>query len=281
MTYKTILVHVDQSSRASARIALAAQLAADLQGYLIGAAVSGFMPELYGANPMMMAAPIPQDKLEACRARANVALDSFEQQARGLGVDAIERRLSDDTAQFSIVLQARYADLVVVGQDNPGDPETVATFDLPEYAALQGGRPVLVVPYAGRFERIDRHALVAWDGSRAATRALTDALPLLRRSASVTLVLFNPARQYGVHGELPGADIALFLARHGVKVAVMRQDTPPGLDVGNALLSLAADVAADLLVMGAYGHMRWREVLMGGVTRTVLQSMTLPVLMSH
>lgn len=281
MTYKTILVHVDQSSRAAARIALAAQLAVDYQGHLIGAAVSGFMPELYGANPMMMASPIPQGELDACRARAGLALDNFEQLARGVGVDTIERRVSDDTAQFSVVLQARYADLVVVGQDNPGDPDTVATFDLPEYAALQGGRPVLVVPYAGKFERIDRHALVAWDGSRAATRALTDALPLLRRSASVTLVEFNPARQYGVHGELPGADIALFLARHGVKVAVLRQDTPPGLDVGNALLSLAADVAADLLVMGAYGHMRWREVLMGGVTRTVLQSMTLPVLMSH
>lgn len=281
MTYKTILVHVDQSGRAAARIALAAQLAVDYQGHLIGAAVSGFMPELYGANPMMMAAPIPQGELDACRARAGLALDNFEQLARGVGVDTIERRVSDDTAQFTVVLQARYADLVVVGQDNPGDSDTVATFDLPEYAALQGGRPVLVVPYAGQFERIDRHALVAWDGSRAATRALTDALPLLRRSASVTLVLFNPARQYGVHGELPGADIALFLARHGVKVAVLRQDTPPGLDVGNALLSLAADVAADLLVMGAYGHMRWREVLMGGVTRTVLQSMTLPVLMSH
>jgi nucleotide-binding universal stress UspA family protein len=280
MTYKTILVHVDQSTRTSARIALAARLAADEQGHLIGAAVSGFMPELYGAN-QMMAAPIPQGELDACRARAGLALDSFEQLARGVGAEAIERRLSDDTAQVSIVLQARYADLVVVGQDNPSDPDTVATFDLPEYAALQGGRPVLVVPYAGQFERIDRHALVAWDGSRAATRALTDALPLLRRSGAVTLVLFNPARQYGVHGELPGADIGLFLARHGVKVDVLRQDTPPGLDVGNALLSLAADIDADLLVMGAYGHMRWREVLMGGVTRTVLQSMTLPVLMSH
>ncbi|HEX8405996.1 MAG TPA: universal stress protein, partial [Duganella sp.] len=194
MTYKTILVHVDQSTRTSARIALAARLAADEQGHLIGAAVSGFMPELYGAN-QMMAAPIPQGELDACRARAGLALDSFEQLARGVGAEAIERRLSDDTAQVSIVLQARYADLVVVGQDNPSDPDTVATFDLPEYAALQGGRPVLVVPYAGQFERIDRHALVAWDGSRAATRALTDALPLLRRSGAVTLVLFNPARQ--------------------------------------------------------------------------------------
>jgi nucleotide-binding universal stress UspA family protein len=281
MTYKTILVHVDQSKRANARIALAARLARENQGYLIGAAVSGFVPELYSASPMMMAVPIPQDMPEACRARAREALDNFEKVARGVGVDAIERRLSDDQVQLSIVLQARYADLVVVGQNNRDDAETHSTSDLPEYAALQGGRPVLVVPYAGEFERIDRHALVAWDGSRSATRAVTDALPLLRRSGTVTLVLFNPGRQYGVHGELPGADIALFLARHGVKVDVLRQDTPPGIDVGNALLSLAADIDADLLVMGAYGHMRWREVLMGGVTRTVLQSMTLPVLMSH
>ena len=281
MSYKTILVHVDRSSRADARIALAARLALDEQAYLIGAAVSGFLPELYGANPMMMAAPIPQGELEACRASARRALDNFEKIARGAGVDAIERRLSDDPAQHSIVLQARYADLVVVGQHDPADLETTATPDLPEYAALQGGRPVLVVPYAGQFDRVDRHALVAWDGSRSAVRAVTDALPLLRRSETVTLALFNPGRQYGVHGELPGADIALLLARHGVKVEVLRQDTPPGLDVGNALLSLAADINADLLVMGAYGHMRWREVLMGGVTRTVLQSMTLPVLMSH
>jgi nucleotide-binding universal stress UspA family protein len=281
MTYKTILVHVDQSDRASTRIALAARLAADSQGYLIGAAVSGVLPVLYGASSMMLAAPVPPEMLESCRAGARAALDNFEKVARGVGIDAIERRLSDDQAQSSIVLQARYADLVVVGQDNPADPETRATFDLPEYAALLGGRPVLVVPYGGRFEHVNRRALVAWDGSRSATRAVTDALPLLRRSAAVTLACFNPSRQYGVHGELPGADIALFLARHGVKVDVLRQDTPPGLDVGNALLSLAADIDADLLVMGAYGHMRWREVLMGGVTRTVLRSMTLPVLMSH
>ncbi|HEX7983746.1 MAG TPA: universal stress protein [Duganella sp.] len=281
MSYKTILVHVDRSSRADARVALAARLALDEQAYLIGAASSGFVPELYVANAMMMAAPMPLEELEVCRAGARRALDNFEKIARGAGVDAIERRLGDDPAQHGIVLQARYADLVVVGQHDPADPDAGATRDLPEYAALQGGRPVLVVPYAGRFDRIDRHALVAWDGSRSAVRALTDALPLLRRTGSVTLAVFNPQRQYGVHGDLPGADIALLLARHGVKVDVLRQDTPPGLDVGNALLSLAADIDADLLVMGAYGHMRWREVLMGGVTRTVLQSMTLPVLMSH
>ncbi|MBV5325393.1 MAG: universal stress protein, partial [Rhodospirillaceae bacterium] len=105
--------------------------------------------------------------------------------------------------------------------------------------------------------------------------------PLLRRSSAVTLVVYNADQQTGVHGEQPGADMALYLARHGVKIEVMAQKTPAGLDVGNALLSLAADLGSDLIVMGGYGHMRWREMIMGGVTRTLLQTMTVPLLMSH
>jgi nucleotide-binding universal stress UspA family protein len=91
--------------------------------------------------------------------------------------------------------------------------------------------------------------------------------------------VFNAERQVNVHGEQPGADLALYLARHGVKVDVLQETTEQ--DSGNALLSLAADVNADLLVMGCYVHSRFREVLLGGATRTVLESMTLPVLMSH
>jgi len=140
---------------------------------------------------------------------------------------------------------------------------------------------VLVVPYAGKFERVDRHALVAWDGSRAAIRAVTDAVPLLRRSGKVTLAIFNPDSHGSAHGEQPGADMALYLARHGVNVEVLVQKTPDGLDVGNALLSLASDLGVDLMVMGAYGHMRWRELVLGGVTRTIMRTMTVPVLMAH
>ena len=112
-----------------------------------------------------------------------------------------------------------------------------------------------------------------------ATRAVTNALPLLTRARHVTLVVFNVSRFNGAHGQEPGADIALYLARHGVKVSVSSQFTE--LDIGNALLSLAADKGADLLVMGSYGHTRFREVLLGGVTQTILKTMTLPVLMSH
>jgi nucleotide-binding universal stress UspA family protein len=218
--------------------------------------------------------------VELVTSHSKQALDAFVARADAAGV-AYERRLSDDDSETGLVLQARYADLLVLSQSDPELSGPDILYKLPEHLALHGGRPVLLVPYAGRYEHIDQHALVAWDGSRAATRAITDGLPLLRRSKRVTLAVFNAQTQFGTHGENPGADIALFLARHGVNVELTQQHAPGGLDIGNALLSLAADIGADLLVMGAYGHQRWREIVLGGVTRRVLQSMTLPVLMAH
>jgi nucleotide-binding universal stress UspA family protein len=226
---------------------------------------------------MALAGPLSQEELDQITRNSEQALQRFDALASAVDVSHAQR-YSDDQAEVGLVLQARYADLVVLGQTDPDTSGLSILRQLPEHLALHGGRPVLVVPFAGTFTHLDRHALVAWDGSRAATRAVTDALPLLRRSARVTLAVFNPDH---TRGEEPGADIALYLARHGVRVEVLRQTTAPGVDVGNALLSLAADTGADLLVMGAYGHQRWREIVLGGVTRRVLQTMTLPVLMSH
>ena len=260
MSYKTIVVHVDGAARARERIAVAALIAGSQQAHLVGAATQAARPE---ARPSVLE-----------------ALDRFEAQARSADVSH-ERRLSELDTASNLTLQARYADLLVLSQGHANGSEQGASEHLPEYVALFAGRPVLVVPHAGSYAHVDRHALVAWDGSRAATRAVSDALPLLRASQLVTVAVFNPEREHGVHGAQPGADIALFLARHGVQVEVLRQSTPPDLPVGEALLSLAAGHNADLLVMGAYGHPRWNEILLGGVTRTVLRSMTLPVLMSH
>ncbi len=262
MSYKSILVHVDNSDHAPERIALAARLARQQDAHLIGAAATGIAGELLRTSAMMYSGMVPQEQLDELVSNAEQALAKFETQARAADV-RYERRISDDDPQDGLVLQARYADLVVLSQCEPGE------------------EGLLVVPYAGSYPHINRHALVAWDGSRSATRAVTDALPLLRRSARVTLAVFDAEHQYGVHGAEPGADIALFLARHGVKVEVSQQPKPEGASVGEALLSLSADLGADLLVMGAYGHLRWRETVLGGVTRTLLASMTLPVLMSH
>lgn len=280
MSYKTILVHVDQSSHAGTRIELAGRLARSQEAHLIGAALTGLTMDACNGDGVAFAGPLPQQYFDEVTRGAEQSLQRFEAQARAADV-SYERRRSDDQAETGLIQQARYADLVVLSQSDPETTGLAMLRQLPEHLVLHGGRPVLIVPYAGAFAHLDKHALVAWDGSRAATRAVTDALPLLRHSTRVSLAVFNPERRHGMHGEQPGADIALYLARHGVRVEVLQQVTAPGIDVGNALLSLAADIGADLLVMGAYGHQRWREIVLGGVTRRLLQSMTLPVLMSH
>jgi nucleotide-binding universal stress UspA family protein len=140
------------------------------------------------------------------------------------------------------------------------------------------GRPVLVVPYIGPSGTLGKRVLLAWNATREATRAATDALPFLQAADEVLVVLVKPHSIS--HGEVPGADIGLYLARHGVHVKV---ETIEGVDIdaGNLLLSRAADLSSDLIVMGAYGHSRFSELVLGGVTRTMFESMTVPVLMSH
>jgi nucleotide-binding universal stress UspA family protein len=147
---------------------------------------------------------------------------------------------------------------------------------LPAQVVLGSARPVLALPYAGRFATIGARVLLAWDGSSEATRAVWGALPLLRAADLVAIVLFKPAE---AAGRQPGADLALYLARHGVRCEVHAEPVP--IAGGATLLSCAADLQSDLIVMGAYGHARLREMLLGGVTETILASMTVPVLMAH
>src|SRR5215471_6305021 len=142
------------------------------------------------------------------------------------------------------------------------------------------GRPILVVPYVGNFADLGRRVVIGWNASREAARAVNDAMPLLTSAETVTVLTIDPREGPRAHGELPGADISLHLARHGVKAEIERT-VSADLPVGEVLLSRVADLGADLLVMGAYGHSRARELLLGGATRSLLRSMTLPVLMSH
>ena len=149
----------------------------------------------------------------------------------------------------------------------------------PESVVMNSVRPVLVLPSVYRFSALPSHAVVAWDGSLTAARAIAGALPLLKRAGKASLAIFNPGERPDTHGEQPGADMALYLSRQGVQVEVLIRETKN--DAGEALLSLCADEGADLLVMGAFGHTRFRELLLGGATRQILDSMTVPVLMAH
>jgi nucleotide-binding universal stress UspA family protein len=279
MTYKTILVHVDLSKHAATRIKIAAQIALAEDSHLIGAAMTGISRFIYQDSAFGVSGSIVSTHIDALNESARQALVEFESIVKSLGVLSFETRLVDDEPEGGLVLQARYSDLVVVSQTDPDDSLSRLFSDLPEYVMLNCARPVLVIPYAGRFNQVASNVLVAWDGSMEATRAITNAMPLLKRAKKVTVVVFNSSARYDTHGEQPGADIALYLARHDIKVEVSQQTTTE--DIGNSLLSLAADVQSDLIVMGGYGHTRFREVLLGGVTMTMLKTMTAPVLMSH
>ncbi|MEG2030881.1 MAG: universal stress protein [Janthinobacterium sp.] len=281
MPYTTLLVHVDNSRHCEQRIRLAVRLAIAEQAHLVGSAMSGISRYAYGGGTnALQFAPA---QMQALRGQASDALHGFERIAREEGLATYETRFVDDDAQGALLLQARYCDLLILGQTDPQDTPSRVIAGTAEYLMLHCGRPVLMVPTAPRAPSADtaRRPLLAWNGSAEALRAITDALPLLRRAQQVTLAVVNSHLQPAAHGEQPGADLALYLARHGVNVNVLQHDTPPGADVGAALLSMAAQGQCDLLVMGCYGHMRLREALLGGVTRTVLQHMDLPVLVSH
>ncbi len=191
---------------------------------------------------------------------------------------AHEWRVVEGDVVHSAVLHARHADITIVGQNDPDRPALAP--HLPESVLLGSGRPVLIVPYAGHFQSVGHNVLVAWNATREAARAVADAVPILRKAGKVVVLSVNPPSAEVGGPAWPAADIARHIARHGV-VAEASSSVSHDIDVGNVILSRAADFGSDLIVMGGYGHSRQREFLLGGVTRTLLQHMTVPVLMSH
>jgi len=276
MAYKTILVYADDTASSDTRIEFAARLALAENAHLIGNAMTGVSRFLYDTVAVDAGAPNIEPYLETLRQRADARLVRFENIVQRIGVASYEKRRSDDEAASSISMQAHYCDLVVLGQFAPED-KTPTDANLPQYVAMNSACPVLLHPYEKSFPNLGHRVLVAWNASTEASRAVRHALPMLKKAKIVELVIFNPDTVS--HGTQPGDDIALFLARHGVKVNVMREKT--NTDVGHSLLSLADGLNSDLLVMGCYGHSRFREVMMGGATRSVLRSMKIPVLMAH
>lgn len=274
MAYKEILVHVDDGPRARVRLELAAGLAVRFQSRLIALNVRDqtlLTPRVtgkFGGELNRIRAAGDQEAAERVKAMA----ESVE---AGPGVDREWRDVSGLLAE-TVALHARYADLVVIGQPESGTEGPRLADDL----ILAVGRPVLVVPYAGRFPETGHRVLIAWNGSREATRAVHDALPLLAAAKVVHVMAINPGHGMAGHGDVPGADICLHLSRHGVN-AVCEHVAADDLKAGEMLLSRAADEDADLLVMGGYGHSRLREMVLGGTTRHMLDSMTVPVLFSH
>lgn len=275
--YKDLLLEVDGRDAARRRIDYAIRLSRRFDAHLSGLyLVPIFMP------PPAVGAYMTQEMEAQINAgeteRAEAALNSFRLAAETEGI-AFETRTDKgrqhEHAQI-VSMHGRYADLTIVGQPDP--KASGACLD-PGDVILAAGAPVMIVPHIGAPSTTAEKVVIAWNASRESARAVRDAMPLLEKATSVEVVCFQPKETSG-HGELPGADIALHLSRHNIDVSVQILEGD-GIDVGNAMLSHIADRGADLLVMGGYGHSRLREAVLGGATRTVLQSMTVPVLMAH
>lgn len=273
MTITDLLVYVDNSDLRTNTIGSAQKLAEQFNAHLTGLYV---VPPVY--IPVYSGAAIPTVALAEMEERvadmAKQAGEDFEKMT-----SAWESKVSWISAEGEVISviknQARNHDLVVMGQLDP-DGDDYSNKGVLEQVILESGRPVLVVPRSGITGEIGKRILVAWDGKREAVRAIHDALPFLEQADAVDIVSVNAP----LDEDIPCAEIAVHLSRHGVAVETEKSHVHKH-DVGIHLLSLATTYGADMIVMGAYGHSRVREIVLGGATRHILNAMTVPVLMSH
>ena len=280
MNYRSILVHLDESARCQARVALAASLALAQGAHLLGLAPTGLVNLPPALKPTLVGGvDLATKAREQMKKRATELVNRFKDQVAPLGLVSHEGRVHDDDTLSAVLQHARASDLVVLGQNDPKHFTPLVSWDFPQQVFLHSGRPVLVVPYAGDFKTLGEQVVVAWYDSREAARAVADALPVLRLARQVDVVSFSQPGDTAAAGSEPLAGVDQWLMRHGVKARLHNEVTE--LDVGNALLSRACDLGADLIVMGGYGHARVAELVVGGATRSVLSQMTVPLLISH
>jgi nucleotide-binding universal stress UspA family protein len=281
MAYRDLQVHVDNSVCCAKRLHVAAEMAAKFDSHLTGI----FIRPPFHLPSYALPVNIEAEWINTIEQDFEKGLDTNEHDAKQL-FDEITSQYQATTlwqpvkgdVYTVLAEEAGYADLLILGQPGP-DNEYNNYSDLPDRTLLTSGRPCLVVPYIGARENVGKHPLVAWNGTRESNRALHDAMPILKLAETVTIMI-SQASGSAVKDELPNTKIAQHLARHNVKVmtkTLMEEKN----QTSNAFLSYIADNDHDLLVMGAYGHSRIREIVLGGMTREIMQSMTVPVLMSH
>jgi nucleotide-binding universal stress UspA family protein len=274
---KDIIVNLSVARNGSTVGNYAVSVAAALQTHLTGVAFI-YDPVV----PISGTGYIPADVIESQRAdnetAAEAAIKDFTAATDRAGISAEPQMLTASLtgAGDQFARMARHFDLAIVGQAQP-EMSTMEQI-IGETTLFESGRPIIMVPYIQKAPFKSGNVMICWDGSRTAARAVADAIPILGESSRIEIVSVTSER--GKEDEIEGVDIGQHLARHGLKVDVHRI-SGGNIDVADALLSHAADSAADLLVMGGYGHSRLREFVLGGVTRSIFQSMTLPVLLSH
>lgn len=280
MPFKNILLHMDPSERCKERMAVAGRFAAIHDGTLTGLYV---IPEPF--YPMYAEASyFPEDLLDTLETEEKENCKTAKQEFEAFTkTQNIRGEWHEEQGHLATVVckHARYADLTILGQGSVEDPKNYPDPFLAEDVVMQSGRPVLIIPNTGHFEMPGKRVLISWNGSREAVRAVNDAMPILQAADKVTVLVVNPEKPAsGDHGDIPSADIAHYLARHGVKAEAASTKTDQS-DVGEIILARAFDVDADLIVAGAYGHSRTKEWILGGVTKTLIHETTVPAFLSH
>ena len=285
MSFKTILVHLNDARRIKEPLAAALSLARRHGAHLIGIYVVPPVVVMVDAGAPMGGQLVTVER-DRCLAEAGAIRAVFEKATSGQTFTGEWRTLESEDPPINrkLLPYCRAADLIITNQSDP-NWELSPLFDEPETLVLDSGRPVLIIPYAGHFPELGSRIMIAWNNKREAARAAFDALPFLKVADEVRILSINPQNDQPGHAggavdNLPTAAIAHTLARHGVK-AVASESIAPDMKVGDELLSRLADQGTNLLVMGCYGHSRFSEMVFGGVTRNILKHMTVPVLMSH
>ena len=281
MSYKDLLVHLDSSDicaeRVAASIALAKREGARLTG--IALALESTISTYIGID---FPSSLTDAQQEIVKKAADTAIANFTEAAEAAGVEYATRVISCPATKAAsrLAFFARHADLIFVGQPNPDSQGKAFHEALLENVLHNSGRPVYVVPYIGRFEAKSRKAVIAWDGSKKAVRAVNDAIPLLTARAEVDVLVVNPKKRGDDYGGQQGENLVSHLERYGVNAKVVVR-VHPEVTIDTVIQNYISDSGADLLVMGAFGHSRLREKAFGGVTNSILQQMIVPVLMSE
>jgi len=283
MDRKTIAVFIDASPSGQRRAVHAATLAQRWGATVVGVQVVAepspmprYMYNARGRGAVAQVLACEQQLAADARAVALVTGERFRAQCARLKVHGEFRSIGPGQASQEAILNAFQSDLVVAGHP---EPHGLPPHMMPERILLESGGPLLIIPNAWQGETIGEKIVIGWNATREARHAVADAMAFLVAAESVTVLLIDPEEHWG-HGQEPGADVALYLTRHGAPVAVEKLATR-GSSVAEALLGYVEQHAADLLVLGAYSHARVRELLLGGVTRTLLARMPVPVLISR
>lgn len=277
--YRRISVHLDHGFDCKRRTELALSLAKRHHAELIGIYASAAPPQYYYGESVLMSRTLNVIKEIQAQNRGAVQ-NAFLEAAAAADVPAVVR-MGESSPSASVARHARSSDLVIVSQFNRDDVEAAHEIEFVEQMLLTAGRPVLVLPSSGHFPVVGDRVLYCWDGSREAARALSDAAPALRLASHLVVLTMDEGGASEPADAVPFEDLATYCVAHGMPAPDHVRRDIKGVGVGGTILNAAADHSADLIVMGAYGHSKFREWAMGGATASILKSMTVPIMFSH